>query len=45
MFEGINAATILSCWALFTVISLMVIAANVITDIAYAMIDPRVVFR
>jgi len=45
MFEGINARDYPLLLGLFTVISLMVIAANVITDIAYAMIDPRVVFR
>lgn len=45
MFEGINARDYPLLLGLFTIISLMVIAANVITDIAYAMIDPRVVFR
>ena len=45
MFEAINARDYPLLLGLFTVISLMVIAANVVTDIAYAIIDPRVVYR
>lgn len=45
MFEAINARDYPLLLGLFTVISLMVIAANVITDIAYAIIDPRVAYR
>ena len=30
---------------LFTVLSIMVIIANVVTDVIYALIDPRVTYK
>jgi len=44
MFEAINARDYPLLLGLFTVLSLLVIAANVITDIVYAIVDPRVVY-
>lgn len=45
MFEAIMARDYPVLLGLFTIISIMVIAANVITDIVYAIIDPRVVYK
>jgi ABC-type dipeptide/oligopeptide/nickel transport system permease component len=45
LYEAIQARDYPVLMGLFTVLSLMVIAANVVTDLVYAAIDPRVVYR
>lgn len=45
MFEAIMARDYPVLLGLFFVVSVMVIMANVITDIVYAIIDPRVVYK
>ncbi len=45
MFEGVSARDYPVLLGLFTCISTTVIAANVVTDIVYAWIDPRVVYQ
>ncbi|WP_165933608.1 ABC transporter permease [Aquabacter spiritensis] len=45
LYEAIQARDYPVLMGLFTVLSLMVIAANVVTDLIYAVIDPRVVYR
>lgn len=45
LYEAIQARDYPVLMGLFTVLSLMVIAANVITDVVYAAIDPRVVYK
>lgn len=45
MFEAISARDYPLLLGLFAVISLFVILANVITDILYAVIDPRILYR
>lgn len=44
MFEAINARDYPLLLGLFTVLSVAVILANVITDVVYAVIDPRVTY-
>ena len=45
LFDAIAARDYPLLMGLFTVLSVMVILANVLTDIIYALIDPRVVYR
>jgi peptide/nickel transport system permease protein len=45
MFEAIMARDYPVLLGLFFIISILVILANVITDITYAIIDPRVVYK
>lgn len=45
MFEGINARDYPLLLGLFVVISFFVILVNVVTDILYAYIDPRILFK
>jgi ABC-type dipeptide/oligopeptide/nickel transport system permease component len=45
LFDAIQARDYPLLMGLFTVLSVMVILANVLTDIIYALIDPRVVYR
>lgn len=45
LYEAIGARDYPLLMGLFTVMSIMIIVANVITDLVYAMIDPRVVYR
>ncbi len=45
MFEGISARDYPVLLGLFTCISITVILANVLTDIVYACIDPRVAYQ
>lgn len=45
LFDAIQARDYPLLMGLFTVLSVMVILANVLTDIVYALIDPRVVYR
>ncbi|MDQ0327586.1 peptide/nickel transport system permease protein [Rhodopseudomonas julia] len=45
MYEAINARDYPLLLGLFVVISLFVIIANVLTDIIYALIDPRILYR
>jgi len=45
LFDAIAARDYPVLMGLFTVLSVMVIAANVVTDLIYAVIDPRVVYR
>jgi peptide/nickel transport system permease protein len=45
MFEAIMARDYPVLLGLFFVVSIMVIMANVVTDIIYAVIDPRVVYK
>lgn len=45
LFDAIGARDYPVLMGLFTVLSLMVIIANVITDVIYAMVDPRVIYR
>jgi peptide/nickel transport system permease protein len=45
LFDAIGARDYPLLMGLFTVLSVMVILANVLTDVIYAVIDPRVVYR
>lgn len=45
MYEAIMARDYPLLLGLFTVVSVMVIVANIVTDIVYAFIDPRVAYR
>ena len=45
LYEAIGARDYPVLMGLFTVLSVMVICANVLTDVVYALIDPRVVYR
>lgn len=45
LYEAINARDYPVLMGLFTVLSIMVIVANVLTDVIYALIDPRVIYR
>lgn len=45
LYEAIMARDYQVLLGLFTVLSIMVILANVITDVIYALIDPRVLYR
>jgi len=45
LYDAIGARDYPVLMGLFTILSLMVIVANVITDVIYAVIDPRVVYR
>jgi peptide/nickel transport system permease protein len=45
LYEAINARDYPVLLGLFTVLSVMVILANVVTDVIYAFIDPRVTYR
>jgi len=45
LYEAIMARDYPVLLGLFTVLSIMVIAANVITDVIYALLDPRVVYK
>lgn len=45
MFEGINARDYPLLLGLFVVISFFVILVNVVTDVLYAYIDPRILFK
>ena len=45
LYEAIGARDYPVLMGLFVVLSTLVIAANVITDIIYALIDPRVTYR
>lgn len=45
LYEAIGARDYPVLMGLFTILSIMVICANIMTDVAYALIDPRVVYR
>ena len=45
LYEAIQARDYPVLMGLFTVLSVMVILVNVMTDVVYAVIDPRVVYR
>jgi peptide/nickel transport system permease protein len=45
MYEAVTSRDYPILLGLFYVISIMVILVNVITDIIYAFIDPRVVYK
>lgn len=45
LYEAIMARDYQVLLGLFTVLSIMVILANVITDVIYALIDPRVLYK
>ena len=45
LYEAISARDYPVLMGLFTILSTMVILANVATDVIYALIDPRVVYR
>jgi ABC-type dipeptide/oligopeptide/nickel transport system permease component len=45
LYEAIGARDYPVLMGLFTVLSVMVICANVLTDVIYALVDPRVVYR
>ena len=45
MYEGILSRDYPVLMGVFTVVSIMVIVANVLTDIVYSFIDPRVVYK
>lgn len=45
MYEGILSRDYPVLMGIFTVVSFMVIVANIITDIVYGFIDPRVVYK
>lgn len=45
MFEGIGARDFPLLLGLFVVISFFVIIGNVLTDLVYALVDPRIVFK
>ncbi len=45
LYEAIQARDYPVLMGLFTVLSVMVILANVVTDLVYAVIDPRVAYR
>lgn len=45
LYEAIMARDYPVLLGLFTFLSLMVILANVVTDVVYALIDPRVIYR
>lgn len=45
LYEAIGARDYPVLMGLFIVLSIMVIIANVITDVIYALLDPRVVYR
>ena len=45
LYEAVGARDYPVLMGLFTVLSVMVICANVITDVVYALVDPRVVYR
>ena len=45
MYEGILSRDYPVLMGVFTVVTFMVIIANIITDIVYALIDPRVVYK
>ncbi len=45
LYEAIGARDYPVLMGLFTCLSIMVIVANVLTDVVYAIIDPRVVYR
>lgn len=45
MFEAITARDYPLLLGLFAIISMFVITANVVTDILYAVIDPRILYR
>ena len=45
MYEGILSRDYPVLMGIFTVVTFMVIIANIITDIVYAFIDPRVVYK
>lgn len=44
MYEGILARDYPVLMGIFTIVSVMVIVANILTDVVYAVIDPRVVY-
>lgn len=45
MYEGILARDYPVLMGVFTVVSVMVILANIVTDVVYSFIDPRVVYK
>lgn len=45
LYEAIGARDYPILMGLFTVLSMMVIGANILTDIVYALVDPRVTYR
>lgn len=45
LYEAVGARDYPVLMGLFTVLSFMVICANVITDVVYALVDPRVIYR
>ena len=45
LYEAIGARDYPVLMGLFTILSIMVILANVVTDVVYALVDPRVVYR
>lgn len=45
LYEAVGARDYPVLMGLFTVLSVMVIYANVITDVVYALVDPRVIYR
>ena len=45
LYEAVGARDYPVLMGLFTVLSVMVICANVITDVVYALVDPRVIYR
>lgn len=45
LYEAVGARDYPVLMGLFTMLSIMVICANVITDVVYALVDPRVVYR
>jgi peptide/nickel transport system permease protein len=45
MFEAISARDYPLLLGLFTVVSFFVILGNVLTDIVYALVDPRILYR
>jgi peptide/nickel transport system permease protein len=45
MYEGILSRDYPVLMGVFTVVSVMVIIANIVTDVVYSFIDPRVVYK
>ncbi len=45
MYEGILSRDYPVLMGVFTVVSVMVIIANIVTDVVYSLIDPRVVYK
>jgi peptide/nickel transport system permease protein len=45
MYEGILSRDYPVLMGVFTIVSVMVIIANIVTDVVYSFIDPRVVYK